>query len=216
MTFSKTQIVNLYRRRAASYDLSANLYYLVGFREQAYRKRAVAALQLQPGDTVVDLCCGTGLNFSLIQKSVGPEGRIIGVDLTDRMLDLARFRVKRNGWKNVELVRADAASYVFPEEVDGVLSTFAITLVPEYDKVIQRAAGALSPGKRCVVLDLKLPERIPRWLVRFAVFITRPFGVTLDLAARHPWESMERHLNRVSLEEKYMGFAYIACGEGKQ
>jgi len=51
------------------------------------------------------------------------------------------------------------------------------------------------------------------WLVRFAVLITRPFGVTLDLGGRHLWESVERYLEKVSCEELYLGFAYLSAGE---
>jgi len=61
------------------------------------------------GDTVIDMACGTGLNFSLLQKAVGPGGRIVGVDLTDAMLARAQDRIKANGWSNVSLVQADAA-----------------------------------------------------------------------------------------------------------
>jgi len=213
MPFTKTQISNLYHQRAAHYDLTANLYYLLGFREQAYRKQAVDALRLKPGDTVVELGCGTGLNFPLLQRAVGQDGKIIGIDLTAEMLDQAKMRIKKNAWNNVELIQADAAAYKFTQGIDGVLSTFALTLVPEYDAIIQRAAAALSHGKRCVVLDLKLPERMPMWLVRFGVLVTRPFGVSLDLAGRHPWESIERYMDKVVFDELYLGFAYISAGE---
>ena len=64
-------IQELYTKRAPRYDLSANLYYLIGFRENAYRKKAVDALQLNPGETVVELGCGTGLNFRYLQDAIG-------------------------------------------------------------------------------------------------------------------------------------------------
>jgi len=57
----------LYRKRAGHDDWTANLYYLIGYRGWAYRRRAVAALGLGAGDAVVEMCCGTGLNFSLLQ-----------------------------------------------------------------------------------------------------------------------------------------------------
>jgi len=63
MALNKYQIIQLYRKRAANYDWSANLYYLIGFREFKYRKMAIQQLQLQVGDTVVEIGCGTGLNF---------------------------------------------------------------------------------------------------------------------------------------------------------
>lgn len=209
---SRADLVALYRKRAKRYDRTANLYYLIGFRERAYRKRAVSALRLKRGDVVVEIGCGTGLNFALLEEAVGPEGRVIGVDMTDAMLSRARERVVANGWSNVTLIQSDAVLYPFPEMVDGVLSTFALTLVPEYDEVVRRGAGALSPGGRWVIADLKLPETRFSLLAPVLVPLVRPFGVTLDLFHRHPWESLRKHLERVDMKEVYFGFAYIAHG----
>ena len=209
----KREVINLYRKRAKRYDFTANLYYLIGFRLQAYRKKAVQALNLQRGDTVVEIGCGTGLNFPLLRKVVGPEGKIIGTDVTDAMLAQAQGRVEENGWVNVELVQADAASFDFPAGVNGIISTFALTLVPEFDRVIQNGSEALAAGGRWVILDLKLPSS---WLARLApwlVFLTKPYGVSLELAKRHPWESINKHLKNTSLTELYGGFVFIATGE---
>lgn len=213
---SKNEVVNIYRKRAKRYDFTANLYYLMGFREWAYRRQAVAALDLRPGDKVVEIGCGTGLNFPLLQEAVGPEGRIIGVDLTDAMLAQARQRVADNGWSNVDLVLSDAAAFQFPAGIDGILSTFALTLAPEYDQVIRRGSQALAPGRRWVILDFKMPAN---WLANLApllAFLTSPFGVRLEMASRHPWESMERYLHNTRLSEHYGGFVYIAVGEGEE
>jgi len=141
----KDALRTLYRRRAPRYGLTANLYYLIGFREQAYRKLAVAALGLRPGDTV--------------------------------------------------------------------LSTFALTLVPEFEAVIARAAEALVPGRRLVVLDLKRPAWAPRWLVRLGVWLTSPFGVREEYVARHPWKAVRRCFAHADVTELYGGFAYLAVGE---
>ncbi len=70
MALTKPSIAALYGRRAKNYDLSANLYHLIGIREHHYRKQAVEALALEPGDVVVEVGCGTGLNFGLVRKSV--------------------------------------------------------------------------------------------------------------------------------------------------
>ncbi len=210
---TKSELVDLYRRRARNYDLTANLYYLIGYREWAYRKRAAEALELGLADTVVEIGCGTGLNFGLYQSRIGPDGRVIGIDLNDAMLAKAAERVEREGWKNVELVHADAASYRFPEGVDAVLSTFAITLVPEFDEVISNAARALRPGGCLAVLDFKRADWAPLWLVRAFAALTAPFGVSLDLAERHPWESVERYLPGSSVSELYFGFSYLAVGQ---
>lgn len=210
---TKDELIALYRQRARNYDLTANFYYLIGFREWAYRRLAVGALELAPGDTVVELGCGTGLNFAMLRGAVGDAGTVIGVDMNDAMLARARERVRRRGWPNVELVQSDAARFAFPDGTRGVISTFAITLVPEFDEVIRAGVEALAPGGRFAILDFKRPDWPPLWLVQAMVAITAPFGVTLEMAERHPWESLERHSDRFRLEELYLGFAYVAVGE---
>ena len=209
---TRESVAEVYRRRAAWYDVTANLYYLIGFRERAYRRRAVELLGLRPGDTIVEIGCGTGLNFPLLQQEIGPEGRIIGVDLSPEMLERARQRVHRYAWTNVELVRSSAADYGFPARVDGILSTFALTLEPEYDAVVANGARALAAGRRWVVLDLRLPENWLRHLAPLLVFLVRPFAVSLKTADRHPWESIASHLADTTYEEAYFGLIYIAAG----
>jgi len=213
MALDKISVAQLYQKRAENYDISANLYYLIGIREFAYRKKAVSALKLERGDTVVEIGCGTGLNFRLLREWVGTEGRIIGVDLTAEMLSAANKRIERYNWSNIETVQSDAVAYDFPDRTDGIISTFAITLIPEYDKIIKKGATALSQGKKLVVLDFKMPDSWPRWLIKFFVIITRPFGVTLDLADRHPWESVNRYLNLKEFKSFYFGSIYVAAGE---
>jgi len=148
MAFDKQYIAALYRRRAKNYNLSANLYYLVGIREYAYRKRAVEALVLKSGDVVLEVGCGTGLNFGLLRNKVGPEGRIVGIDLTFEMLSVAKQRIVDNGWENIDLIQCDAASYDFPDHLDGIISSFAITLIPDYDEVVKKGSAALSPREK--------------------------------------------------------------------
>ena len=211
------RIANIYQKIAKNYDFLGE--YLLGmifspFGYGHYRQKAIASLNLQPGDTVLDLCCGTGLNFPLLEKAIGSEGKIIGVDLTDAMLAQAQKRVEKNGWANVELVQSDVNFYQFPTGVDGIISTWGITLVPECDRVIQNSSQALSPGKRWVILDFKIPDN---WLALFAPLISflfiRPFAGNLTMATRHPWESIDKYLKNTSFTELLMGFAYIALGE---
>jgi|ERR1035438_3960670 demethylmenaquinone methyltransferase/2-methoxy-6-polyprenyl-1,4-benzoquinol methylase len=131
------------------------------------------------------------------------------------MLDQANARIAAHGWSNVELVKSDAATYVFPPRVDGILSTFALTLVPEFDEVIRNGASALHLGKRFVILDFKRPSG---WFVNkaaplLAKLLTGPFGGTIEMASRKPWQSLDKCLNRVEFTNLYFGGAYIAAGE---
>ena len=66
--FDQGSLIGIYRKRAKNYDLYARLFPLLGFRQQVYRTKAVQALNLRPGDTVVDIGCGTGLNFPLLEQ----------------------------------------------------------------------------------------------------------------------------------------------------
>lgn len=213
MAFGKQELIALYRKRARHYDLSANLYYLIGFREAHFRKMAVDSLGLGPGDAVLEIGCGTGLNFSLLRDAVGPDGRIIGLDLTDRMLARAQRRIEANRWRNVELIKADAAEFAFPSGLNGILSTFALTLIPEYEQLIERGSRALAGGGRFAVLDFKKPDNRPLCFTRALVLLSRPFGVTLDLADRHPWEAMEKYFAQSSYRELYFGFSYLSVGK---
>ncbi|MDP9051794.1 MAG: methyltransferase domain-containing protein [Acidobacteriota bacterium] len=208
-------LISIYRKRASRYDRSTLLLYLAGFRHRAYRKRAIQSLALHPGDTVVDLGCGTGLNFTFLQDQVGPDGKIIGVDLTDAMLAQASELRRAHRWSNVELVQSDVTAYEFPIGLDGILSTFALTLVSDFDDVVRNGATALAPNKRFVILDFKRPSG---WLMNKAApalarLLTGPFGGTIEMASRKPWESLEEHLDLIQFTNLYLGGAYIAAGE---
>jgi ubiquinone/menaquinone biosynthesis C-methylase UbiE len=212
----REHVIRKYRDRARHYDITANLYYLFGFREWAYRRKAVQALRLRPGDTVVEIGCGTGLSFQLLERAIGPEGRIVGLDLTDAMLAQAQRRIQAHGWRNVNLVQADAFAFQFPAGVNAILSTFALSLVPGCAEVIAHGCAALSPGGRWVVLDLKLPESAPGWLVPVLMPIVRPFAVTEEAIARRPWEAihaaMQTHLADCSWTEWFFGFVFLGFG----
>ncbi len=207
-------LVEIYQRRARHYDLYARLFPLAGMRVPTYRRQAVHALKLEAGDTVVEVGCGTGLNFPLLEGAVGPTGRIVGVDLTDAMLAQARERVRAHGWQNVRLVQSDAAAFQFPPDLDGILSTFALTLVPDYDRVILNGCRALKVGKRWVVADFKMPSgALSKMAPLLAKLFVQPFGGNVSMANRHPWESMNKYLEDVSMNESYLGMVYVAVGE---
>ena len=209
---TRERLIETYRRRARRYDLTSQLY----FAQWAHRRRAVRALRLRPGDTVVEIACGTGLNFPLIQQEIGPEGRIVGVDLTDAMLARAKDRVAANGWSNVSLVQSDAADFEFPAEVDAILSTYALTQVPDCAAVIAHGAAALSAGGRWAVLDLKVPDSTPQWLARLGTATVRRLAGADEWIMRRPWEpiraAMQEELADPSWTELFFGTAFLAAG----
>ena len=207
-------LIETYRKKAKHYDVTSRLYPVPGYPQRAQRLQAVRALGLRPGDTVIDMACGTGLNFRLLEEVVGPDGRIVGVDLTDAMLARAQDRIKANGWSNVSLVQADAADFDFPAEVDAILSTYALTQVPECAEGIAHGAAALSAGGRWAVLDLKVPGSTPGWLAQLGTATVRPFAAIDDWMMRRPWEAiraaMQEELADFAWTELFFGTAFLA------
>ena len=213
---TREHLIETYRKKAKHYDVTSRLYPAPGYPQRAQRLRAVQALGLRAGGTVIDMACGTGLNFPLLQKAAGPGGRIVGVDLTDAMLARAQDRIKANGWSNVSLVQADAAGFDFPAGVDAILSTYALTQVPECAKVIAHGAAALSAGGRWAVLDLKVPGSTPAWIAQLGTAIVRPFAAIDEWTMRRPWEAiraaMQEELADFSWTELFFGTAFLAAG----
>lgn len=206
---NQEELIAIYRQRAKSYDTSG----ISGL--EPWRKKAVSMLALKRGDLVLDIGCGTGLNFVPLQEAVGPEGKIIGVDLTDAMLDLARQRVAEHGWRNVDLVQSDAAEYAFPARVGGILSAFALSFIPDCALVIEKGAKALASGRKWVVLDMAWPDGLPLWF-RHGLFFLSSWGITGDVIHRRPWktvfQTMQQHLIEVDRKSFWMGFFYLASG----
>jgi ubiquinone/menaquinone biosynthesis C-methylase UbiE len=213
---TRERLIKVYRKKAKHYDITTRLYPAPCYPQRAQRLRAVQALDLHPGDSVIDIACGTGLNFPLIQDAIGPDGRIVGVDLTDAMLTQAQDRIDTNGWSNISLVEADAVDFDFPTEVDAILSTYALTQVPDCAQVIAHGAAALSAAGRWVVLDLKVPDYTPGWLAQLGTAPVRRFASIDEWIMRRPWETiraaMHEELADLSWTELFFGTAFLATG----
>jgi demethylmenaquinone methyltransferase/2-methoxy-6-polyprenyl-1,4-benzoquinol methylase len=207
------QVKQAYDRCAAFYDGSTRLYPLVGFRFNQYRKLAICRLNLQPGDHVLDLGCGTGLNFSFFQELIGPQGRITGVDFSSGMLNRARQRVHQAGWENVELIQSDMQEVTVPFTASAVFSSGALGFLPDPAAFVARIMEDLPAHCAFGMLDLKQPDRWPRWL--FHLFFTlsgKPFAVTPQYVMCRPCPELEFYLKDPCRTEHYGGAVYIATG----
>lgn len=118
------------------------------------RRQAVAKMQLRPDSTVLEVGCGTGLNFPYLQEPLDPQrSRLVGLDFSVDMLKRARRRVDKQGWKNVELVAGDATRMGFDAPFDGILMAYSVTMIPDWPAALECASKLLKPGGRMVVLD---------------------------------------------------------------
>ena len=192
-----------YRDHANGYDASCR-------RTQPLRRKAVEALQLRPGDTVLDVASGTGMSFALIQERIGPTGQLIAVELSPEMMSLARDKVKDAGWGNVTLIESTIEEANLSHASDAILCFYTHDVMRSktgLNKIFEHA----KPKSRIAVAGLKL---FPWWLAPLNIYArakARPYATTLE-GLEQPWSLLAEHIPKLELRSTQFGMGYLAYG----
>ncbi len=196
----------MYRYQRHIYDLTRK-YYLLG------RDRAIAGLDVAPGQTLLEIGCGTGRNLALAHWHY-PQARLFGLDISAEMLVSARSNLRGVGEKPVLQV-ADATDFTAADfgqsGFDRILISYALSMIPEWEKAIDSALGALAPGGSLHVVDFGQQERLPRWFGRMLKAWLVRFHVTPRANLREALERRaEAHGAQLSFHDVGRGYAWLA------
>ena len=154
------QVNRMFDRVAGRYDLLNSL--MTAGLHHRWRERAAARTGLGSGDSALDVCCGTGDLSLELAKLVAPEGRVVGCDFSEPMLDLAREKAAERGVDGVRFEWADALELPYDGgRFDGVTVGFGVRNLADLDRGLRELARVLKPGGRVVILEFTRPRRQP-------------------------------------------------------
>ncbi len=190
-----------YRRRASFYDMELAVF-------EPVRRRAIAQLELQPGQTVLDVGCGTGLSFEPIESAIGPEGHLVGIEQSPDMLERARSRVGSAGWRNVTLICAPVEEAQIAHAADAALLLFTHDVLrrPEAVDVV---IGHLKPGARLVAAGLKWAHPWA-WPANLFVWSAAQHSVTSMEGLDAPWSHLVGRVEDLDVQTMMLGSVYVA------
>jgi demethylmenaquinone methyltransferase / 2-methoxy-6-polyprenyl-1,4-benzoquinol methylase len=154
-----TQVRGMFDRIAGVYDLM-NSAMTAGLHHQ-WRERAVDRANVGPGSDALDVCCGTGDLALALRRRIGPDGRVVGCDFSEPMLDLARQKSGEEGLA-VEFGWADALELPYGDKsFDAVTVGFGARNLADLEKGLSEMARVLRPGGRLAILEITRPQREP-------------------------------------------------------
>ena len=185
-----------YDSAARYYDRLTDIVFGRILKLEKYRGHTIDLLGDLDGATVLDVGCGTGRNFPLLVERVGKQGKIIGVDYSEGMLEQAQRRIQTEGWCNIELIRDDAARLDgVTEPVDAATAIWCLGIVYDLEAALNRIAELMRSGARCAIMDFE-QSRPDKGLLRWLYPVYR-------IALQHAGIDSAEDLDNAKLEAKW-------------
>ena len=177
------------------------------------RQKAVNRLNLKEGDRVLDLGCGPGGLFPYLVRVVGPSGRVVGVEISPEVLINARKRIATNGWKNVDVIEADARTVHLTGSFDGA-AMFAAADVYGSEEALENILPHLRENARVVAFGYKIPtNRLGKLLVPLLrALVSKLSFPTTPKPEYEPWRILAKRVDRLDIEEYFSGLMFLASG----
>lgn len=200
-------------RALANYGRLAQGYDGTSKRIEGLRLRAVCTLNLQAGETVLDVACGTGATLPMLAAAVGPNGRVIGVEMSPEMVLVARRRVQAAGLQSaVQVIESAAETFQVHGRADAVLLCYTHDVLRS-PAAIERLLLSVKPGARIAVLGMKTLPWLWGWPVNLINLIRARHYMTTYSSLRRPWRLLEqRGASLQVMHTALSGSAYIASG----
>jgi SAM-dependent methyltransferase len=199
----QTGLLPAYTSQAHRYDRDTEIH-------DRWRRWLVDALPLRPGQTVLDIGCGTGLCFPLLLDRIGPDGEIIGVDNAPDMLAIAEKKIIAQGWTGVRLIAASAEDADIPRLADAALFS-AVHDVLQSPAALDNVFAHLRPGAWVAAAGGKSPAP---WLLPLSTYVRMLHADYIrDFRGfDRPWRLLEPRLDDFRVAEVGYGSGFTAVG----
>jgi precorrin-6B methylase 2 len=176
------------------------------------RQKAVELLNLKEGDRVLDVGCGPGGSFPYLVHAVGPSGQLVAVETSPVISINARRRIEKNGWRNVEVIEADARTVHLTGTFDGLLM-FAAADVYASEEALENIFPHLRREARVVMFGAKCSHHRLGSILN--PILKMLFNLTFSTTPRpddEPWRIWAKRVERLEIEEYFLGLMFLASG----
>lgn len=196
------------------YNPAASLIGAIFGGEKRLRKRILKLADIKSGDKVLDIGCGTGTSALIIARDVGDNGEVVGIDLSDKMLDIAKRKLEKYRFRNVTFLHANAEDIPYPDSYFGKVTAFAVLHKMNHEgriNTLREIYRLLKIGGNALIADYDLPEKIAGMLLTGTLLRMFEGETARDMIQR----GIDSEIKEAGLNLKIIKKEGILCGAGQ-